>query len=263
MTNLHNKYLRENSGSNMGYTLFCKFRPFWVVKPGLTDRQTCKKHANLQFKADRLHQLGVLSEKNIGTLVEGLACDRQRKRCMFNECPTCCSNVPKYVALDQDPNTHVIWWWEWVLKKEQKPGHTGENIECKVTQKDKVPGTLQQLESQFTTEVQQFRKHVFNIRHHYHVQHELRLRCQTTSNECVLHIDFSEYYSCGYSSEIQSVHIGASHNQATLHTGILYVDQDRSYHTKEEFLIVLRVVVPGTFQRQDMARVQRMGLEVS
>ena len=119
MTNLHKNYLRENSGSKMGYTLSCKFSPFWVVKPGLTDRQTClcKKHANWQFKADRLHQLGVLSEKNIGTLVEGLACDRQRKRCMYNECPTCCSNVPKYVGLDQDPNTHVIWWWEWVLKK--------------------------------------------------------------------------------------------------------------------------------------------------
>ena len=137
MTNWHKKYLRENAGSKMGYTLFCKFRPFWVVKPALTDRQTClcKKHANLLFKADRLHQLGVLSEKNIGTLVEGLACDRQRKHCMYNECPTCCSNVQKYVALDQDPNTHVIWWWEWVLKKEQKPGHS-ENIECKVTRKD-------------------------------------------------------------------------------------------------------------------------------
>ena len=34
MTNLHNKYLRENSESKMGYTLFCKFRSFWVVKPG-------------------------------------------------------------------------------------------------------------------------------------------------------------------------------------------------------------------------------------
>ena len=86
MTNLHKKYLRENSGSKMGYTLFCKFRPFWVVKPGLTDRQTClcKKNASLQFKADRLHQFDVLSEKSIGTLVEGLACDRQRKRCMYN-----------------------------------------------------------------------------------------------------------------------------------------------------------------------------------
>ena len=70
-------------------------------------------------------------------------------------------------------------------------------------------GTLQQLQSRFSTEVQQFRKHVFNICHHYHVQHELRRRCQTESNECVLHIDFSENYSCGYSSEIQSVHFGA------------------------------------------------------
>ena len=96
----------------------------------------------------------------------------------------------------------------------------------------KSPGKTKSLahfnnfESQFTTDVKQFRKHVFNIHHHYHVQRELRQRCQTTSNECGLHIDFSENYSCGYSSEIQRVHFGASHNQATLHTGILYVDQD-------------------------------------
>ena len=117
---------------------------------------------------------------------------------------------------------------------------------------------------------------------------------------------------------ITQVKYKMSHNQATLHTGILYVDQDTvsfctisdsrrhdpaaiwsylspvfenirhnhsevntvnfvsdglttQYRQKKIFTCfvrncikkVLRVVVLGTFQRQVMARLQRMGLEVS
>lgn len=39
----------------------------------------------------------------------------------------------------------------------------------------------------------------------------------------IIHVDFSENYLCKYSAEIQAVHFGASHQQATLHTGVLYM----------------------------------------
>lgn len=39
---------------------------------------------------------------------------------------------------------------------------------------------------------------------------------------CLVHCDFSENFACGYSKEIQSAHYGGSHQQASLHTGILY-----------------------------------------
>ena len=39
---------------------------------------------------------------------------------------------------------------------------------------------------------------------------------------CLLHIDFSENYACKYNQEIQSVHFGGSHKQASLHTGVFY-----------------------------------------
>jgi hypothetical protein len=44
------------------------------------------------------------------------------------------------------------------------------------------------------------------------------------NDECLIQIDFSENCSCKYSNEIQSVHFGSSHQQATLHTGVIYVD---------------------------------------
>lgn len=44
----------------------------------------------------------------------------------------------------------------------------------------------------------------------------------------MLHIDFSDNYLCKYSQEIQAVHFGGSHQQATLHTGVLYTAEDQS-----------------------------------
>ena len=80
MSQLHKKYLSENPFGSMSYTLFCKLRPFWVLPPTLADRDTCacKKHANLQFQADRLLQMEVLdvAEKSIESIASALACDR-------------------------------------------------------------------------------------------------------------------------------------------------------------------------------------------
>ena len=47
-----------------------------------------------------------------------------------------------------------------------------------------------------------------------------------SSHECIIHVDFSENYLCKYSAEIQAVHFGASHQQATMHTGVLYAGED-------------------------------------
>ena len=47
-----------------------------------------------------------------------------------------------------------------------------------------------------------------------------------TSNECLLHIDFSENYCTKVHREIQSVHFGASEQQVSLHTEVLYIAHD-------------------------------------
>nr|XP_046230013.1 uncharacterized protein LOC124051031 [Scatophagus argus] len=48
-----------------------------------------------------------------------------------------------------------------------------------------------------------------------------------SKEEAVIHIDFSENYTCKYSSEIQAVHFGSSHQQANLHTGVLYIGGEK------------------------------------
>ena len=50
------------------------------------------------------------------------------------------------------------------------------------------------------------------------------LRSNLSPPNCIIHIDFSENFSCKFSSEIQAVHLGGSHSQVTLHTAVLYID---------------------------------------
>ena len=39
--NQHHKFLLENPSSQLSYALFCLMRPFWVVHPSISDRETC------------------------------------------------------------------------------------------------------------------------------------------------------------------------------------------------------------------------------
>ena len=52
---------------------------------------------------------------------------------------------------------------------------------------------------------------------HYHSVKE-----NGDAKSCIIVIDFSENYTCGYSRSIQSSHFGASNNQLLLHTGVVY-----------------------------------------
>jgi len=53
MKNLHLKFLSENAERNLSYTMFCKFRHFWVVAADVSDRKTCMCQTchNLEFMA--------------------------------------------------------------------------------------------------------------------------------------------------------------------------------------------------------------------
>lgn len=65
------------------------------------------------------------------------------------------------------------------------------------------------------------KKHVFNTYNQQKPYQTLKEKLQ--DNEVIIHCDFSENYSCKLFQEIQSYHFGASRNQASLHTSVIYV----------------------------------------
>ena len=65
-------------------------------------------------------------------------------------------------------------------------------------------------------------EHVFNIRQQFREYKNLKPTLE--DSEAILHIDFSKNYNCHSASEIQSAHFSACQIQATLHTGVLYLE---------------------------------------
>lgn len=80
--------------------------------------------------------------------------------------------------------------------------------------------TKEEVVDQFQDKMVKFKQHLFNIRWQYKAYRQVREDLK--DHECLIHVDFSENYLCKYANEVQSVHFGGSHQQATLHTGVLY-----------------------------------------
>ena len=65
-----------------------------------------------------------------------------------------------------------------------------------------------------------FMKHVLAIKHQNKFIQQIKETMKNT--EMLIHVDFSENFSCKYHQEIQSIHFGASRSQITIHTGVAY-----------------------------------------
>ena len=76
-----------------------------------------------------------------------------------------------------------------------------------------------ELVDKFQSETPFLKKHIFNMRNQYRVYRNIHENL--TPGMCLIHNDFSENYCGKYASEIQSVHFGGSHQQMSLHTGVL------------------------------------------
>lgn len=90
-----------------------------------------------------------------------------------------------------------------------------------------VSVTLKEEQCSLSALIDDFQEQIAKIARHYHQYKALRtLRENSKDSEVVIHIGFSENYNCKYDKEIQSVHFWASQIQITLHTGLVYHDND-------------------------------------
>lgn len=219
LKNLHRKFLSEQHGQ-LSYSTFCRLRPFWVITPTEADRNTClcKTHENTQLMANVLHSRGILSTKSIEDMADSIMCDSKGKACAYSECRECLLNA--YQTLKQ-PGEAEVCVAQWTTERIHK-----EDKSSMITVKRDLVTTESDLVSQFQERLSRFKQHIFNIRWQYTAYRQIRETLK--ADECMLHIDFSENYLCKYSQEIQAVHFGGSHQQATLHTGVLYTAEDQS-----------------------------------
>lgn len=224
MKNLHSQFLLKNNDIKISYTMFCKLRPFWVLDPKCEKRDTCtcKLHANVQFKFSRLKQYGILKCNTLKEACESMCCNAMKKECMYRECSMC---KDKCLETNDYEEGKQVWVYTWQNRHEQRVVKDKTQA-VQITVKEKVFSTLSILVDEMNKELKnKFCRHVYNITHQYE---KLKiLKENIADKECIIHIDFSENYACKLNTEVQGMHFGASRNQASLHTGIVYL-KDRS-----------------------------------
>lgn len=145
---------------------------------------------------------------------------------MYNKCSKCLNKIVPMSTNSIDMETKVTW-KEWKIVKEKKEKIiNGEKFlkTSKKSAKTEVIGTVKELKENFQRDMKHFKQHIFNIK----TQNKAFSTCKENLNEeeAAIVVDFSENYACRLSKEIQSFHFGASRNQVTLHTGVLYVKEN-------------------------------------
>jgi hypothetical protein len=231
MKNLHEKFLSEHT-SKISYSLFCKLKPFYVIKPTEKHRETClcKHHENIQFKINKIFQEKAIETNNIDALLKEITCSIESKACMYRECANCRT---KSLSFKNADGRQVFWYsWKNVRFEKEKRNENGTVEIRKIVKmmKQKEYGTLENLTFDMQNDLKRVGRHVYNIRHQYRSIRKLR---ETLGDkDVIVHIDFSENYSCKCTSEIQGMHFGASQRQITLHTGMVYYkDSSQSFTT--------------------------------
>ncbi|KAL0821918.1 hypothetical protein ABMA28_005315 [Loxostege sticticalis] len=230
MSDLHKKF-KEETGIKASINTFRRHRPFYVVKPRLSDRETCvcKIHANIEFKFQALQKLKVLNPGvKLMDMLEEIVCDKKSKECMYSECNICKTATVTYNFTQRGRNDNVTW-FEWTTKEVEYQ----KNNETKKTKKIVIESKTEKLEillSHFEKELKKFKEHYFNVWHQYNIYRNLKNSLQ--NNEVMVHCDFSENYGCKFHRQIQAVHFG-SQNQISLHTSMMYIQgsKPQSYCT--------------------------------
>lgn len=238
LLNLYNKFI-DTTGSRISYATFCRCRPFWVVSPKVSARETClcALHENTDFMVQALKSSKVLNENSAIELSQSLCCDRHMKeKCLERTCENC---MTKGIDIAEHDEKDSIYYYRWVTKK--IPGFIkGQEVMRQKTVKEKVLTTKKGLIECLRPQMLKFMQHLSNI---FHQTQSIRhIKNNMSSNTGLLHIDFSENYNCKYAKEAQGAHFAQSKPQLSLHTSVFYykstTDEDNETIEHKSFCTV-------------------------
>ncbi|WAR31462.1 hypothetical protein MAR_034004 [Mya arenaria] len=225
---LHKKFLSEGK-TKTSYSVFCRLRPFFVVFPRHSDRNTCmcKVCNNTELMTEALKRVSPIESADLNTCIGNIVCSTNEKDCMYGECKAC---RERSMDVNKDVLGDDVQWFEWNTKREVRTIKKGKDVIEKaihITEKEMKNGNVNELVDKFEDQLKRYTKHIFRTYNQY--QYFAKKKIEIKEDECLLHVDFSENYVCGYTAEVQSVHFGASKRQITLHTGVAIVKDQPQY----------------------------------
>ena len=186
LKNLHQKYIRSHN-IKLSYSSFCRLRPFWVVEPTLSDRNTCAciKHANMERLVKKLYQLKILDIKTPSEICKSLCCNIQFKECMYRKCRVC-KDRELNIMRTTDQQEERISVFQWKSRMEERM-LKGKVKKIRLTEKQKVEGSIQDILKLLKNLLPSFLQHVFNM--HYQYLEMKQLQNNLPHNAMIIRID--------------------------------------------------------------------------
>lgn len=220
---LHQKFCVQNS-SKMCFTTFKRLKPDWIIKPKLSNRDTCacEKCDNFQILVETLHKLGLISTKNSCDILEKICCKPVLESCVYRTCNKCQSQ--EAITINEAILNDSVSYDQFVKVSEKKV-IKGEEKVVKSTKRKVCKGIVSDLIGEYNKQVSLFLKHEFCKKHQFKALKSIRDNLQ--SNETLIRVDFSENYVCKLNREVQAMHFGASKLQLSLHTGVQYIKEEK------------------------------------
>lgn len=225
MKDLYKKFIEKTGIKKISYQSFVRLKPFWVVHKKLDQRDTCMcvTHANFKFKLQKLKLLKLLKTDSLCILLKKTVCDMDKKACMYGLCEECSLKIPEELLAEKNFEDFNTFFYKWVSKHEERLSKKsdGKPVKTKFTIKEKVLCSASELISETERDLKRMAIHTYHMRH----QHKTFNAIKTSMNEyeALIVCDWSENYLCKYNEEVQAIHFGASRNQISLHTGIVYI----------------------------------------
>lgn len=223
---LHRKFCNE-SKFIISYSVFCSLKPFWVVSRHISERDTCLcikcENMNLIFTALRKEYI---FKEDLETVIGKMCCSSPTIRCYYRKCHYCRHKIIEFAVdgrASDDPENDMMEYDQWETIEEDGRDHK----KYKRTVKIRKECTVTEAVDRFFLLQVGYTKHIGRIRHQYKELRSLKESSTGSHETIIIHCDFSENYSCKYYREIQSCHFGGNKKQISLHTGILYIGQEK------------------------------------
>jgi len=220
LPDLYKKY-SESVPKPLSFSLFCQFKPFYVVKKSLKERNTClcQLCENTLLLVKALNKAKLITEATSFDMIRSLCCKDRTENCIRRICEKC--NDRDIVYLSCDNPMDIIKYKQWRSVNETKQdSKTGIEKTIKRTIIVDQTKTAEDLKLELNHQVKKYMDHHFRESH----QNSTLKEARSTLNEEDLFIlmDFSQNYTCKYSREVQSHFYGGSKEEITLHTGVVY-----------------------------------------
>jgi len=209
MKNLYAKFMAENPGIKLSFTSFCRIRPAYIRLTRFISRSCClcTRHQNFALCTSAMRKCGLDVPLNPEKFIE----DDKNIAKMKTE-------IPSEIEIGQ---------WKRVPVDDKGKKKMIMRVVTKTMKKDEF---LEQMDKQTV----EFTEHVGRVKRQY--EESLKIKKDLAQHEAIVHMDFSENYSCRSVNEIQSAYWNQS--AVTLHPVVIYY-KDQSNELCHKSMVIV------------------------